>query len=122
MKHLVLPLGCLLAACSLLSPVQAGFLTRNDLSDWCSSSTGNRECAAYVLGVADAMTSFPDFSYFCLPLQTRSGQLRDVVANYLQIKPEERQYSAASLVAQSLHAAFPCKALDGPSSSFRAPK
>jgi hypothetical protein len=62
-----------------------------------------------VEGAVDAMTSFPDFTYFRIPIHSKSGQLRDVVANWLQAKPEERHYSAASLVATSLHAAFPCK-------------
>ena len=44
----------------------------------------------------------------CIPGDVKLSQLWDVFFNYLQNHPEQRQYSASSLVVTSIVQAFPC--------------
>ena len=93
-----------------------GFLSGNRLLDICDQSH-SALCIGYIAGIADAMgTSLADGSHpavagwqACFPQGVSGGQVRDVAINYLQAHPEQRQLSAASLVAHALSEAFPCK-------------
>jgi hypothetical protein len=45
---------------------------------------------------------------FCLPANVTVGQMQDVVENYLREHPENRHFTAASLIADALQRKFPC--------------
>jgi hypothetical protein len=88
------------------------FYTGNNLLSLCTSNgvleTG--VCRGFVGGIADAMALDPILgNRACIPVPVTLGQARDVVIRFLEQHPEARHYSAASIVALALAAAFPCK-------------
>jgi hypothetical protein len=65
----------------------------------------------YVLGVIDGIGStYPSKPpLFCLPAQITGKQALAVAQKYLNDQPEKLHEQAATLIALSLHTAFPCK-------------
>lgn len=59
----------------------------------------------YVGGVADSFTG----SVLCIPPTVQLGQAQDVVQNYLLLHPENRHFSADSLVVRALKEIWSCK-------------
>ena len=107
----------LVLAANLLWPVSAlsqqpitttGFASGVRLYDTCvAQETLKRQyCLAYVAGMTDAFTWD---GFVCTPLQVTEDQVQVVVVNYLRAYPENRHYSAASIVREALQQAFPCK-------------
>lgn len=72
-------------------------------------------CRAYVVGVVDAISveamRLPSASVvpICVPRQTVSTTLADVVANYLQAHPEKRYLNGPALVWMAVDEAWPCR-------------
>jgi hypothetical protein len=116
----------LVVTCSLIASTGAdagglSFFTGNDLWALCGSNLSSDQfaCLTYVVGIADAMNAPPkNGTYYqqeglsgfqaCLrPSMTRQ-QVADVVRLYLENHPEERDETAAGLVAFVLATAFPC--------------
>jgi hypothetical protein len=106
----VLALACL--------PAQAqdakGFFSGNDLWAQCSANDNFRRgvCMGFVTGIADATAGTAagvPRRMVCIPSQVTLQQTVDVVKGDLAQHPERRHYAAASIVADALAAAFPCK-------------
>jgi hypothetical protein len=108
--HIAMRLRVLVVAAGLLWPVSVlsqesrGFFTGNDLYDKCTAESV--VCAAYVAGMADALSHD---GTVCLPQNNvTTRQLVDVVVAYLRAHPEMRNYSAASIGDVAFTQAFPC--------------
>lgn len=84
----------------------AEFMTGNDLLQEINGDTYAARGAGlgYVIGVFDTLHSITH----CPPKDVTSGQVRDMVRNYLTNVPGERHLSADVLVARVLKAAWPC--------------
>jgi hypothetical protein len=91
----------------------------NKLQAACSGTTSTTltMCATYIFGVIDGVrvmeasfmaVSVTHQSAFCIPDGVSIGQLKDVVALYLNEHPEQRHYAAAGLVLAAVSGAFPC--------------
>ena len=95
------------------TPAWADFESGNSLYESCSADRGfgSAYCMAYCIGVADVLgdgeVSVGAFTA-CIPTSSTQGQVADVVSNWLARNPEQRHYSAASLVAAALDESFPC--------------
>lgn len=63
----------------------------------------------YVAGVSDANKG----RTHCMPNNVTTGQLRDMVRNYLNNNPAERHYTAHSIVREVLASVFPCSRSGG---------
>lgn len=100
MKHLIT--ASVLAICSA---AQAEFWDGNTLLSRMSGSMGEQNAAiGYVMGVADVHHN----STQCAPEGVTSGQMRDMVRNYLTNTPAIRHLPADLLVLQVLKATWPC--------------
>ena len=90
-------------------PVRA-YMSGNDLFDTCSVASDRTflqgTCDGYIVGAIDAMQ---DSKTTCVPAGVVIKQLRDVVVQYLQAHPEERQYTAAGIIREAISEAFPCR-------------
>jgi hypothetical protein len=80
------------------------------LSKWRKSSTGIGHSEdlvpgnigmGYVIGVVDSFEN-------CIPQQVSRGQVIDIAFRYLDAHPEERQFSASSVVKVAVAEKFPC--------------
>jgi hypothetical protein len=58
----------------------------------------------YVMGVADTLQHV----VVCIPSNVTSGQVNDMVRNYLTNVPRERHLSGDILIGRVLKEAFPC--------------
>jgi Rap1a immunity proteins len=91
----------------------AYFVNGNFLHDACQKGVSMDRtafCVGYVGGIADALSQDSVQGHrSCIPAKSVTNiQLMDVVEIYLANHPERRHEMAASLVALSLSAAFPC--------------
>jgi len=59
----------------------------------------------YVSGVFDSAVGM----VLCVPGDVKSGQIEEVVGQFLETHPESRQRSAVLLSTQALMQSFPCK-------------
>jgi hypothetical protein len=69
-------------------------------------------CYGYIVGINEATAWAAESAsiiHACPPQDVKVEQLRDVVVRWLEVYPERRPYSAASLVTAALAEAFPCK-------------
>lgn len=84
----------------------AEFLDGNELLDRMRSTEPVRRAVAigYVMGVHDTMAKINH----CTPANVTSGQLRDIVQNYITNTPARRHESADVLVMDALKIGFPC--------------
>ena len=109
---LVVALSFMAGATRAVAGGVTDFMSANQLWELCNSNALNSGCGAYVEGVADAMSAnLPSGVagfHACLPANQTIQQVGDVVKRYLQDHPEERGYTAASVVAKALQQAFPC--------------
>ena len=86
------------------------FLSGNDLYTYINGDNAYDKGSAlgFVVGIADGEES-QKRPRICISDQVTRGQVRDVVKKYLTEHPEQRHFTAASLVIESLMAAFPCQ-------------
>lgn len=106
----------LIVVLALLGAVQSAHaqITGNDLYERCSVKEGRDEgfynksgyCVGFIDGVFAA--TIPTIS-FCGWNGVTSGQLKDIVLQYLYTHPAERHQLANDLVVRALKQAFPCK-------------
>jgi hypothetical protein len=106
----VLLVSVVLFATAGVAKANGAFYDGNQLYESCRQ---NRSvCMAYTIGVIDADTMLAELNHrrsiICLPQNAVSGQLADIVYEYLQQHPETRQYTASSEVYTALAKAFPC--------------
>lgn len=93
------------------SPAWAEFKNGNDLHRDCAHKDDYIEgvCLGYVIAIADVLASNPLYGFSaCIPSNATAGQLMDVVRQWLNNNPQERHYTANSIVALALSDAFPC--------------
>lgn len=94
----------------------AGYLTGNDLHEWCSGSTTTKTGAmAYALGVYDAielssLIKDSPVPKMCVPNAVTRGQVGDVVCAFVADNAAQRHYEASALVWNSIVDAWPCNA------------
>ena len=97
--------------------------TGNILYNICESNNVPA-CTTYIQGTLDGvawwldLTSSPQWKsmpntptlprLYCIPLTVTANQITDVVKKYLNDHPEQRHYSAVSLILDSMTNAFPC--------------
>jgi hypothetical protein len=87
------------------SSAQAEFLDGNKLlSDMKGSHGFQMSALGYVMGVADAIQN----AVACVPPSVLSGQVLDMVRNYLEANPAVRHLTADMIVTHVLKQAFPC--------------
>lgn len=68
-------------------------------------------CHNFVMGVLDAdLNRSADPRTYCIPERLKSNTIVEVVANYVDRKPEERHRPALALVRMALFEAYPCPA------------
>ena len=99
------------------APATAGSnLTGNDLLERCSASASDNPiqwgvCLGYVMAVADLLGQGRPINgaRACVATDVTSGQLMDVVRQWLERNPARRHINGAALVAVALQQAFPCK-------------
>jgi hypothetical protein len=85
----------------------AEFLDGNKLlSDMKGSHGFQMSALGYVMGVADSIQSVTA----CVPPSVTSGQVLDMVRNYLEANPAIRHFTADVIVTDVLKRAFPCAA------------
>ena len=92
----------------LCGSAHAEFYTGNDLLQRMNSDVLAERSAAigYVMGVADSGHGIN----YCPPESVTSGQLRDMVRNYLTNTPAVRHLAADSLVTHVIKSQWPCAA------------
>lgn len=88
-------------------PARAEWMSGNQLHDTCSSGTAVDKalCLSYVMGVLDG-SRFLD-QPLKTPTGATGGQVRDVVAKYLEDHPETRDQPARTLVKAAVVGAWP---------------
>ena len=92
------------------------FYDGNKLWDFCSGDKSSpvyyqqaEGCRAYIIGVYDTQVEFRRATpTVCISMQVESQQLVDVVKQWLERNPANRQHSASSIVLYALGQAFPC--------------
>jgi Ssp1 endopeptidase immunity protein Rap1a len=97
----------------LVSLPASGFITGNNLLEWCEGSGGTDvQCRFYIIGVADAHAadsgSHGFAKGFCIPQEVKASQLQLVVAKWLREHNQDLHFGAASLLLAALHQNFPC--------------
>lgn len=93
------------------SPARAIFYDGNDMHELCNNGgvSGSDFCMAYSAAVSDVLEDYPINGWTaCVPRTVRLSQIRDIVARWLANNPQERHYTANSLMARALAEAFPC--------------
>jgi hypothetical protein len=90
------------------------FVMGNALYSYCAvptqDETATSICMGYIDAIVDVMTANAINGFrACIPQTVRNPQLLDVVNQYLRANPEKRHFTASSLVAAALSAAFPCR-------------
>jgi hypothetical protein len=93
------------------------FWSGEEMLNYCSGANQaahEEGCTGFAMGVADtaaeasAAGSMARPFRVCRPAEATGSQALDVVLQYLQARPDELQFSAASLAIQALAAAWPC--------------
>ena len=95
---------------SVNTVARAEFIDGNVLHDECEKDS--RFCTAYVMAIAETLLreagiALPQFR-ICMPLNTNSKQIRDVVKQVLVSNPAGRTAPANYIVANALQQAWPC--------------
>jgi len=112
----------ILALVLLLADQPVYAFTGEELFNECSDAAKEKQCEAYVRGVADGVTTLtvtagilhPDSQLyprlFCVEDVT-SDELVRAVRRYLTDNPSTRHFNAASQVILALQGSFPCSRL-----------
>jgi len=96
----------------------AEFMTGKALLRICEDKTPHGYdagiCVGYVSGGSDQLdglkgSALPELNY-CLPSTVSTGELRDVVVNYMKRHPERLDQQASFLIFEALTSAFACAA------------
>lgn len=103
---------CGLALWATCAPVNAGYLSGNQLHEWCQ--TPNAISVPYVIGIYDALEMdqmiTDQGARMCVAEGVTRGQLNDIVCKFVGETPEDRHFPAAILVLNAVVKAFPCAA------------
>lgn len=99
--------AALLTLALLCGSARAEFIDGNKLlSDMNGGHGFQMSALGYVMGVADALQNVT----VCMPPSVTSGQVADMVRNYLINVPRERHHSGDIIVGRVLREAWPCAA------------
>jgi hypothetical protein len=117
----VLVLSCLLLAATTARAQQQQiylphYLTGNKLLEVCASPGGDESlCLGYILGVADALSewNYAHDADPCIRPEITGRQIKDIVINYLQQRPEHRSNDGALLTIGAITTALGCNMPDG---------
>jgi hypothetical protein len=69
-------------------------------------------CTSYIVRAGEtfqALQVAKQIRYYCVPDKVGNGQMIDVVKLYLRDHPENRQYSAPTLIMLAFKEKFPCQ-------------
>ena len=87
------------------------FISGNDLYAVCKMPGFRPACMMYVAGAADAFmvaAANGGEQTRCMPSSVTAEQLTDIVIQSLEMLPQVRHYTAASLVQAAVENVFPC--------------
>lgn len=105
MKKIKLKFLFLLFTFSVNVYSQTSFLSGNELHNQINSQNQSMKSIAlgYITGVVDS--KFPN----CVLQNVTTGQIRDSVKKYLEDNPNQRQYSASSIVENVMKRDYGCR-------------
>jgi hypothetical protein len=116
-RHSYIALVGTLIIVGLISNVQAGVLSGQDLLDICEPAPVDpayrlklSECAGYVIGVSDTFdceNKTLGFTWDSAKFNNQ-GALIDYVVEWLHFHPNVLHYQASGLVASALSGKYPC--------------
>ena len=110
LRVLVLAAGLLWPVCAFSQNADTVAVSGNELYSRCIHGPSTPQyvaCLAYVEGTVDALSVDKTI---CLPeSHVTTGQVKDIIVNYLRDHPQNRHNSASLLAAIALNEAFPCK-------------
>lgn len=100
------PLIAALVLLTISMEAPGGFIDGNKLHGYANSDDPIHLSIffGYVIGVVDA-----HWDMLCIPIDASSAQVKDVAKVYLENHPEERHFTAESIVVKAISEAFPCK-------------
>lgn len=89
----------------------AVFAAKRTRSDIRTALRKEGECRGYIIGISDVLGTGAGIEGFrsCLPARTTDQNVVRAVLRWLAEKPEQRQRTGPSLVAEALAASFPCR-------------
>ena len=95
------------------APAQTGtYFLAEKLNEFCQQKTGSEGdaiCVGYVTAIADVMDKYALYGWSsCIPEEAEIGQLTKIVTLWLKNNPDDHGYTANSIVAEALTAAYPC--------------
>lgn len=92
----------------LMIPAMANaeFISGNELL---SNLKGNLDERMFAIGYIAGVSDFLDGATVCSPNGVTLGQMRDLIKEYLENNPQQRHYSADSLIRNRLEQLWPCK-------------
>jgi Rap1a immunity proteins len=111
MKHLLVGLALALLATGAHGAEVRSFLSGTDLYTVCNGLNVNT-CRTYLMGVLDAESAIDStlhIPFLCIPPDVSIEQVRLIVLQELQSRPEELHYGAATLVLPAIRRAYPCR-------------
>jgi len=105
MKKLLIIAALVSASATATAQVVNTFFNGNELlTEMNSSKPFDRGLATgYIVGVLDASHDF-----VCPPKNVSSFQARDIIRKYLETSPEDRHFTARSIIKGALAKAWPC--------------
>jgi hypothetical protein len=121
MKRLLIAGAVALAQTTSVRAASVQFYTGLEAYVACAAVLNNglpekrANCDGYVIGVLDALATVREAEgsaiaeRFCVPSKLLSGAVTQVFARYLFEHPDQRKYTASSLVILAMIEAFPCK-------------
>jgi hypothetical protein len=121
MKRLIIAVAVALALTTSVRAANITFYTGVQAYEVCAGVLNDGQpdkvanCTGYVIGVLDALATVREAEgsaiaeRFCVPSKLLSGAVTEVFARYLLAHPEQRKFTASSLVLMAMIEAFPCK-------------
>lgn len=106
------------AIAGLPMPSSAAFIDGNTLYEWCSYPNDETAkyyqysafCGGYIDGVMD---DGADNGWLgkaaCPPPNVTNKQTQDIITKFLRDGPEQRHFTASTLIGVAMFLAFPCK-------------
>lgn len=115
MKRLVIVAGLVLASFGAAPGARAEFYSGQTVRDKLRLGCDDRRCDygdnldfwaawGYVLGVHDSLTTVT----VCAPDSVKAGQVISITRRYLEVHPEQWNYSADRLIGRALSDVWPC--------------
>src|SRR4051812_22478925 len=102
----------LVLAAAVPQSVEAGFVTGENLNEYCverDEQYSNAISLGYVMGVVDGVLAVSEKAQpFCMPPNADVAQARGLVCDWLSRNPAQRQITGDATVIASLSEAWPC--------------